>query len=86
MYIFEIIDGDPEPHRALKIKTKELYNKAIQHYKKRDFENSLNMLNKIHAIDPADQVIHLYIERCERFIKSGVPEHWDGVESFDFKF
>lgn len=86
VYIFEIIDGDPEPYKSLKIETKELYNKAIQHYKKREFKDSMEILKKIEAINPYDQVIRLYMHRCERFIQSGVPEHWDGVESFDYKF
>jgi class 3 adenylate cyclase len=86
VYIFEIIDGDPEPYKSLKIDTKEVYNKAVQLYKKKDFKESIQLFRKIDAINPYDHVIKLYINRCEKFIDTGVPEHWDGVESFDFKF
>jgi len=86
VYIFEIMDGDPEPFKSLKIETRDLYNKAIQHYKKKEFVESLNIFRKINSINPQDRVIRLYMDRCDRFIKMGVPEHWDGVESFDYKF
>jgi len=86
VYIFEIIDGEPESVKTLKIQTKDIYNKAIQHYKKREFKEAVAIFRNINAINPHDKVIKLYMERCDRFIHSGVPEHWDGVESFDYKF
>ena len=86
VYIFEIIDGDPEPYKSLKTGTKEKYNKAVQHYKKKEFRESLEIFREIESVNPYDHVIKLYIGRCERFIDKGVPEHWDGVESFDYKF
>jgi class 3 adenylate cyclase len=86
VYVFEIIDGEPEPFKTLKIETKDQYNKAIQHYKKREFREALAILRHIEAVNPDDRVISLYMDRCERFISSGVPEHWDGVESLDYKF
>jgi two-component system sensor histidine kinase ChiS len=86
VYIFEIIDGEPEPFKTLKIETKDDYNKAIQHYKKREFREALGILRMIEAKNPYDKVLGLYMDRCERFINTGVPEHWDGVESLDYKF
>jgi class 3 adenylate cyclase len=86
VYIFEILDGDPEPYKSLKIDTKENFNKAIQYYKKKEFKKAINIFSDMDAINPYDQVIKLYIKRCERFIEKGVPESWDGVESFDYKF
>jgi two-component system sensor histidine kinase ChiS len=86
VYIFEIIDGDPEPYKSLKIESKDLFNKAIQYYKVKEFKESLKLFRNINSTNPYDDVIKLYINRCERFIEKGVPEHWDGVESFDYKF
>lgn len=86
VYVFEIIDGEPEPIKSLKINTKEDYNRAIQHYKKREFREAMGLWKKIAAVNPHDRVIGLYSDRCERFIATGVPEHWDGVESLDYKF
>lgn len=85
IYIFEIIDGEPENIRNLKIKTKDDYNKALQAYKKKEFKDSLKLLQNIQAVNPDDKALKIYIERCSYYIEKGVPEFWDGVESFDLK-
>jgi class 3 adenylate cyclase len=86
VYIFEIIDGEPEHQRNMKLSTKEDYNKAIQAYKKKEFTTALKLLRSIEAVNPADKAIRIYIDRCSFYIDKGVPEFWDGVESFDFKY
>ncbi len=86
IYIFEIMDGEPEKIKNLKLNTKEDYNKALQVYKKKEFKSALKLLQSIEAVNPADKAIKIYIERCSRYIEKGVPEYWDGVESFDYKF
>lgn len=86
IYIFEIIDGEPEKIKNLKISTKDDYNKALQAYKKKEFKDALKLLQTIEAVNPKDKTIRIYLERCSHFIEKGVPEYWDGVESFDFKY
>lgn len=86
IYIFEIMDAEPEQARELKIMTKNDYNKAIQHYKKKEFHDSLKLLQKIQAVNPADKAVNLYINRSSTYLEKGVPELWDGVESFDLKY
>ncbi|MBW6461140.1 MAG: hypothetical protein K0B08_11275, partial [Bacteroidales bacterium] len=86
IYIFEIIDCDPENVRDLKIKTREDYNKAMQAYKKKDFKNALRIFQAIEAINPHDKTARIYLNRCINYTEKGVPEAWDGVESFDVKF
>ena len=83
VYIFEIIDGDPEDIRELKDKTKESFNKAIQHYKNKDFNKALKLFKEIREVNQADQATQLYIDRCQKFIDLGFPDDWDGVESFN---
>jgi class 3 adenylate cyclase len=86
IYIFEIMDGEPENMLSLKLKTKDDYNKALQAYKKKEFKDALKLLQGIEAINPADKAVKIYIDRCSHFIEKGVPVSWDGVESFDFKY
>ncbi len=52
VYIFEIIDGDPEDIRELKNKTKDSFNQAIQHYKNKEFQDALTLFNEVYAINP----------------------------------
>jgi class 3 adenylate cyclase len=86
IYIFEIIDGEPEKIKNLKLSTKEDYNKALQAYKKKEFKSALKLLQSIEAVNPMDKTIKIYLERCGHYLEKGVPEYWDGVESFDLKF
>jgi len=86
IYIFEIMDGEPENTRNLKLSTKDDYNKALQAYKKREFKTALKYLQSIEAVNPSDKTIKIYIDRCSFYLDKGVPEFWDGVESFDSKY
>jgi class 3 adenylate cyclase len=86
IYIFEIIDGEPDRIKNLKISTKEDYNKALQAYKKKEFKNAVKLLQSIEAVNPMDKAIKIYLDRCNHYIEKGVPEFWDGVESFDLKY
>jgi two-component system sensor histidine kinase ChiS len=82
VYIFEIIDGDSEDIRELKIKTKEDFNQGIQHYKNKEFKLAVKLFERVYEMNPADIAAILYINRCENFIKHGTPEDWDGIEKF----
>ena len=86
IYIFEIMDAEPEKIRNLKLQTKDDYNKALQFYKKRDFSKALQIMQSIESINPHDKTIKIYMNRCSFYLEKGVPEYWDGVESFDFKY
>ncbi len=83
VYIFEIIDGDPENARRLKTKTKEDFNRAIQLYKNKDFHKALEFFLKVTDVNPGDQAARLYISRCEKFIELGFPDDWDGIERYN---
>ena len=81
-YIFEIIDGDPPESRELKIKTLDLYVKAIRLYKDKEFGKALKGFGEVAAVNPADKTALLYMDRCRKFIDSGLPDDWDGIERF----
>lgn len=83
VYIFEIIDGDPEDIRELKNKTKNQFNQAIQHYKSKEFQEALKLFTEVQDINPEDQAAALYMKRCQKFIDLGFPDDWDGVERFN---
>jgi hypothetical protein len=86
IYIFEIMDGEPDIIRNLKLSTKDDYNRALQAYKKKEFQKALGLLQTIESVNPHDKAIRIYIDRCSYYMEKGVPEFWDGVESFDLKF
>ncbi|MGC8769856.1 MAG: adenylate/guanylate cyclase domain-containing protein [Brevinematia bacterium] len=83
--IFEVLDGCNEEEKNIKLKTKEDFFKAIELYYNKKLEESLKVFNKIIKINPEDKAISLYIKRCENYLKYGLPEGWEGVESLTEK-
>jgi len=84
VYIFEILDGDPDDIRQLKIKTKDSFAKGVNLYKSQQFNEALATFEDVHNINIHDQTARLYINRCKNFIKNGVPDDWDGIESISW--
>ncbi len=83
--IFEILDGEKAHQRKLKIETKEQFNKAIELYRNKLFDEALLNFSALLKINAADKAIQLYIDRCEKNIQHGIPKDWDGVEVLRFK-
>lgn len=86
VYIFEIMDGEPEKIRNLKLSTKDDYNRALQVYKKKEFAKAAEILQNIEAVSPSDKAVKIYLDRCKQYIKNGVPDFWDGVENVEVKY
>jgi hypothetical protein len=85
VYIFEILDGEPEKIKQLKIKTKDLFSNALQLYKNGEFKKAEKYFKETYEINKFDKAAAIYIERCNNFIKYGVPENWDGIEVIEEK-
>ncbi len=85
-YIFEILDGEPDDIKQLKIQTKPDFGRALQLYKSKDFDNALELFRKVQKINPADRATQLYIIRCKNILEFGIPEDWDGVETIRDKY
>jgi class 3 adenylate cyclase len=84
VYIFEIIDGDPDDIRQLKLQTKEAFTKAVNLYKAQQFNEAIKMFAEVFAINQHDRTAALYIKRCRNFIEKGVPVDWDGIETISW--
>jgi len=82
VYIFEILDGEREDIKNLKLETKPIFSKAVQSYKDKAFEEALAIFRIIHKQNPNDLAVVKYIQRCRRLIEQGNPEEWDGIEKF----
>ena len=84
-YIFEIIDGDPDDIKELKLQTKADFAEAINLYKSQQFSKAKKIFESIIEKNQNDMAAKTYLERCNRFIKSGVPEDWDGITIIKWK-
>jgi class 3 adenylate cyclase len=86
VYIFEILDGEPTEVKNKKIATKAEFGKALQLYKNKKFETALEIFINIYSENPADKAAYIYINRCKKKVKEGVPDNWDGIEKIEHKF
>ncbi len=80
VYIFEILDGEPEEIRRLKMDTKAEFSKALQLYKNKEFKEALPIFDEIYKQNCNDKAAEMYSMRCNEFIKNGTPVDWDGIE------
>ncbi len=83
--IFEILNGEIAEIKKLKMNTNSRFKLALQEYRNKNIQKSLDLLAEISLESPKDKVITLYIERCKSFLKNGIPENWDGVENLSQK-
>ena len=84
--IFEIFDSDLDKLKHLKIDTLEDFKEAVSDYFQKNFKKALKLFLKINKINPHDKVIEIYINRCQKIIKGGMPlDLWDGINRLDQK-
>lgn len=80
VYIFEVLNGEDEDIKQLKIETRNDFGKAVDLYRNQRFEEALELFFEILKINPGDLVVRLYIERCRETMDRGLPKDWSGVE------
>ena len=86
VYVFEIIDGEAEDIKKLKIQTKAQFAKGINHYKKKEFKEAVKEFQAILDININDKASDLYLQRCEKILEHGLPDNWDGILTMDTKY
>jgi two-component system, sensor histidine kinase ChiS len=85
VYIFEVLDGEPEEMRILKTETKNLFGKGIEAYKNREFKEAIEIFSEVIKINPLDAAAAFYINRCKNITGKQLPDDWTGIEVFDAK-
>lgn len=56
------------------------FKKGLHRYRRQEFSLAIQHFNRLLALDPADKVAQLYLERAIQFSEQGVPTDWTGVE------
>ncbi|HEY9613498.1 response regulator [Allocoleopsis sp.] len=83
--VFEVYDGDESQLLQLKTQTKSNFEQAIILYFQQQFAQAQEIFHEILQINPHDKAALLYVKRCEKYQKYGVPEEWEGVEALTEK-
>ena len=74
--VFEILDGDAEAQKQLKIQTKTEFEQAILLYYQQKYSAAKEILLNISHINPEDKAVKLYLKRCKKSQIYGIPEEW----------
>ena len=78
--IYEVFDGDSELSRRLKQETRELLQRGRALYRNRRFEKARECFEAMLEVHPGDMTAALYVERCDYYEQTGLPDDWDGTE------
>jgi two-component system sensor histidine kinase ChiS len=83
--IFEIFDGEREEIFKLKLETAKDFARGVELYNLKNFEEAIPFFQKVLQLNPHDKSATLYEKRCEKFIKYGIEDEWDGVATLTEK-
>ena len=82
--IFEVLGRSGELDEAT-TQAMAAFRYALELFRSREFERCQERLRELAAERPEDVPTRLYLERCERFLRSPPPEDWDGVTDLEQK-
>ena len=72
--IYEVLEEELATDFNLKFRTLEDFESAVQAYFQLDLETALSGFKQVLEVHPEDRAALYYLERCERFLKQGLPE------------
>jgi len=83
--IYEIFNMDSSSIIQKKEQILPEYNRAIQFYQNRNFQEALGLFQNCHTMYAEDIVTSLFIKRCETFIAEPPPETWTPISKLASK-
>ena len=67
------------------VRIKDIYERGLQFYTDKNFTEALRCFVECVSLVPLDRPSSMFIDRCEKRMKDGVKEGWDGVETLQVK-
>ncbi len=64
MEVLEVLDGLSQEEWERKVRTKDIFNDAVNHYISGNYAKALLGFHKVQKIDPEDRAASCYIEKC----------------------
>jgi len=83
--VFEILEGEPDEIRDLKVRTRPDFERGIFSYLNRDFREAITYFEIVLATHRDDRAAELYRERARYYAEHGTPPGWEAVETMDAK-
>jgi adenylate cyclase len=77
--VFELVGNKTTPYKDAFLEMLEFYHKGYLAYKRRDWDEAIQIFEKCKELVPKDQPSKMYYERCINFKYNSPPQDWDGV-------
>ena len=77
--VYEVLDVELHVSAALKVATREDFEKGLIQYYQKDFTGASVLFNKVLKENPGDKVARIYLERSAKFMVDEVPNDWTGI-------
>ena len=77
--VFELLGNKKTPYKDTYLEMVENYHKGYLAYRRRDWDEAIQIFEKCKELEPKDQPSQIYFERCVNFKYNSPPEDWDGV-------
>jgi len=76
--IWDVLDAGA--NCAVRVDSRPAFEQGLDDYLAQEFSEAAAAFGNALAADPTDKLARLYADRCERLLRDGVPEGWDGVD------
>jgi adenylate cyclase len=77
--VFELLGNKKTPFNDSYLEMLENYHKGYLAYRRRDWDEAIQIFEKCKELEPKDQPSKIYFERCVDFKYNSPPKDWDGV-------
>lgn len=67
------------------LRARDRYEEALESYFDGNLDAALGRFHEASASWPEDRAVHELLRRCQRFLRVGLPEGWDGTHAAEFK-
>lgn len=83
--VYDCFDGDEPKQFEKKLATLATFEKALEAYFRREFEQATILLSEVLSYNPDDAAAALFYRQAGQYIAQGIPDDWTGVESVNIK-
>jgi hypothetical protein len=83
--VFEVLGGETEVQKERRLSYREQLARAQRAYFSRQFDEALGVVAGLLRGNPEDQVLDNYRARCEKLVREGAPDSWEGIEEIDMR-
>ena len=84
--VYEVLNAEQEKILNVRLKTLEIFSRAIHLYKEQNIKDSLGLFKQCRELDLDDGAVDYYINKCESLLRDGWDkENWDGINRMEFK-